>query len=63
LSLPVALASNTTPNPSGAFPTDMPVGMQLQGMPGADAQILALGIEVEKIFGRLPPPTFKHVPV
>lgn len=63
LSLPVALATNTTPTPSGAFPTDMPVGMQLQGMPGADGQILALGIEAEKIFGRLPPPTYKHVPV
>ena len=62
LSLPVALASNTTPNPSGTFPADMPVGMQLQGMPGADAQVLALGIEVEKTFGSLPPPTYKHVP-
>lgn len=63
LSLPVALASNTTPNPSGAFPTDMPVGMHLQGMPGTDSQILALGMEAEKLFGRLPPPTYKHVPV
>ncbi|MGE4064445.1 MAG: amidase family protein [Rhodospirillaceae bacterium] len=63
LSLPVALASNTTPNPSGSFALDMPVGMQLQGMPGADTQILGIGIEVEKLFGRLPPPTYKHVPV
>lgn len=63
LSLPVALASNTAPNPSGTNATDMPVGMQLQGMPGADTQILGLGIEIEKVFGRLPPPTFKHVPV
>lgn len=63
LSLPVALASNTAPHPSGASPIDMPVGMQLQGMPGADGQILALGIEAEKLFGRLPPPTYKHLPV
>ncbi len=41
----------------------MPVGMQLQGMPGADTQILALGIEAEKVLGSLPPPTFKHVPI
>lgn len=63
LSLPVALASNSTPNPSGALAIDMPVGMQLQGMPGADARILGLGIEVEKTFGRLPPPTYKHLAV
>lgn len=63
LSLPVALASNTAPMPSGAFATDMPVGMQLQGMPGTDAEILGLGMEVEKLFGRLPPPTYKHLPV
>lgn len=63
LSLPVALASNTAPNPSGAFAVDMPVGMQLQGMPGTDAEILAIGIEAEKLFGRLPPPTYKHLPV
>ncbi len=63
LSLPVALASNTSPNPSGAYPTDMPVGMHLQGMPGTDGQVLAVGIEIEKLFGRLPPPTYKHVPI
>lgn len=63
LSLPVALASNTTPNPSGAVAVDLPVGMHLQGMPGTDSQILGLGIEAEKVFGRLPPPTYKHVPI
>jgi len=63
LSLPVALASNTTPNPSGAFAVDMPVGMQLQGMPGTDAEILAIGMEAEKLLGRLPAPTYKHLPV
>jgi hypothetical protein len=63
LSLPVALASNTTPNPSGASAIDLPVSMHLQGMPGADPQILGLGIEAEKLFGRLPPPTYKHIPI
>lgn len=41
----------------------MPVGMQLQGMPGDDAHVLGLGMEVEKVAGALPPPTFKHVPI
>jgi len=37
--------------------------MQLQGMPGDDSRILGLGIEIEKVLGRLPPPTFKHEPI
>ena len=51
LSLPAGLASG------------LPVGLQLQGMPGTDSQILGLGIEVEKVVGPMPPPTFRHVPV
>lgn len=41
----------------------MPVGMQLQGLPGEDAKVLGLGMAVEKVVGALPPPTFKHEPV
>jgi Asp-tRNA(Asn)/Glu-tRNA(Gln) amidotransferase A subunit family amidase len=41
----------------------LPVGMQLQGMPGTDTQVLALGMAAEKVLGSLPPPTFKHVPI
>ncbi len=51
LSLPAGLASG------------LPVGLQLQGMPGDDSRILGLGIEVEKVVGPIPPPTFRHVPI
>ncbi len=51
LSLPAGLAST------------LPVGLQLQGMPGTDSQLLGLGIEVEKVVGPIPPPTFRHVPI
>ena len=51
LSLPAGLASG------------LPVGLQLQGMPGSDSAILGLGLEVEKVLGELPPPTFRHVPL
>ena len=51
LSLPAGLASG------------LPVGFQLQGMPGTDSQILGVGIEVEKVIGPIPPPTFRHDPI
>ena len=40
----------------------LPVGLQLQGMPGDDSRILGLGIEVENRIGSLPAPTFRHEP-
>ena len=51
LSLPAGLAQG------------LPVGLQLQGMPGDDSRILGLGIAVEKKIGRLPAPTFRHEPI
>lgn len=41
----------------------LPVGLQLQGMPGDDSRILGLGMEVEKTIGSLPAPTFRHEPI
>ncbi len=43
--------------------SELPVGFMLQGMPGTDSQILGLGIEVEKLIGPMPPPTFRHEPI
>ncbi len=34
----------------------LPVGLQLQGLPGDDSKILAVGMAVEGVLGRLPPP-------
>jgi indoleacetamide hydrolase len=34
----------------------MPVGIQLDALPGNDAELLAVGVAVEKILGRLPAP-------
>ncbi|MGE4062658.1 MAG: amidase family protein [Rhodospirillaceae bacterium] len=36
----------------------LPVGLCLQARPGEDLQVLAQGIALEAILGRLPPPTF-----
>jgi Asp-tRNA(Asn)/Glu-tRNA(Gln) amidotransferase A subunit family amidase len=36
----------------------LPVGLQLEGMPGDDTGILGLGIAVENVLGRIPAPTF-----
>ncbi len=46
LSLPVGLAEG------------LPVGLELDGLPGRDSEILGLGMAVEKILGRLPAPRF-----
>jgi len=34
----------------------LPVGLMLQGIPGADPQILGLGVAVEAVLGPIPPP-------
>jgi mandelamide amidase len=36
--------------------TRLPVGLELEGLPGGDERLLALGIAIETIFGPLPPP-------
>lgn len=51
LSLPAGLGSG------------LPVGLQFQGLPGADSALLGLGMAAESVLGPLPPPTFKHVPI
>ena len=38
----------------------LPVGLELEGMPGDDSRLLALGMAVENLLGLLPPPPFVH---
>ncbi|HEX7114555.1 MAG TPA: amidase family protein [Steroidobacter sp.] len=45
LSLPAGLAGG------------LPVGLELEGLPGDDARILGIGMAIEKILGPLPPPS------
>ena len=43
--------------PAGLGPTTgMPVGLSLDGPSGGDERLLALGLTIEKILGRTPPP-------
>ena len=37
--------------------------LHVAGDAGTDSQILGLGIEVEKLIGPMPPPTFRHEPI
>jgi Asp-tRNA(Asn)/Glu-tRNA(Gln) amidotransferase A subunit family amidase len=39
----------------------MPVGLELQGLPGRDSDLLGLGIAVEAVLGSLPPPPLRAV--
>ena len=34
----------------------LPVGLELDGPSGSDRRLLAIGMAMEKVFGRLPPP-------
>jgi indoleacetamide hydrolase len=47
LSLPVGLTRG------------LPVGLELDALPGHDSELLGLGMAVEKVVGRIPPPTFQ----
>lgn len=47
LQIPVALGASSK----------LPVGIELDGPPGSDRRLLAIGMAIEKIFGRLPAPT------
>lgn len=42
--------------PAGLSAKGLPVGLELDGLPGTDATVLAVGISVERILGRLPAP-------
>ena len=35
----------------------LPVGLELDGPAGSDRKLLAVGMAMEKLFGRLPPPS------
>src|SRR5207247_5335834 len=45
IQIPVALGASSK----------LPVGMELDGPAGSDRRLLAVGVAMEKIFGRLPP--------
>jgi mandelamide amidase len=45
LSLPVGLTRG------------LPVGLELNALPGHDSELLGLGMAIEKVIGRIPPPT------
>src|SRR6059058_1670061 len=47
IQLPVALGATSK----------LPVGLELDGPAGSDRKLLAIGMAMEKIFGRLPPPS------
>lgn len=42
----------------GGMANGLPVGLSLEGMPGDDVKLLALGIAVEKVLGPVPEPQF-----
>jgi mandelamide amidase len=42
--------------PIGLTPTGLPVGLELDGLEGSDEKVLGIGLSMEKVFGRLPPP-------
>ncbi|KAM3462367.1 hypothetical protein BB8028_0005g06610 [Beauveria bassiana] len=42
--------------PAGLTSKGLPVGIEIDGPLGSDARLLALGLAMEKILGRLPPP-------
>jgi Asp-tRNA(Asn)/Glu-tRNA(Gln) amidotransferase A subunit family amidase len=39
----------------------LPVGLELDAMPGHDSELLGLGMAVQKVVGRIPPPTFQRI--
>ena len=47
IQLPIALGASSK----------LPVGLELDGPAGSDRKLLAIGMAMEKIFGRLPPPS------
>jgi mandelamide amidase len=42
--------------PAGLTPTRLPVGMELLALPGADRDLLSIGLAVEEAWGRIPAP-------
>lgn len=70
VSIIAAIARNTALGPCASLPglvlpagmtaTGLPVGIEFEGMPGRDRELLAIGLSVEGVLGRLPPPTIKR---
>jgi mandelamide amidase len=61
------LIQNTDPGSNAGIPglqlpaglgatSGLPVGLELDGPAGSDRRLLAVGLAVERVFGRLPPP-------
>jgi mandelamide amidase len=46
--------------PAGLTPDGLPVGLEIDGLPGQDDQLLRLGMAVEAVLGSLPSPTFRN---
>jgi indoleacetamide hydrolase len=45
--------------PAGMIPAGLPVGLELDGRPGADRRLLASGLALEALLPRLPPPAWR----
>jgi len=37
----------------------LPVGLELDALPGNDSKLLGLGVAVQAVIGRIPPPSFR----
>jgi mandelamide amidase len=47
--------------PAGLTRDGLPVGLEIDGLPGEDDRLLSLGMAIEAVLGPLPPPTFRNV--
>ena len=47
--------------PSGLSPSGLPVGLSLEGAISDDSQLLGVGLAVEAVLGRLPPPVLRRL--
>jgi hypothetical protein len=48
------------PFPAGLTRDGLPVGFEIDGLPGGDNQLLRLGMAIEAVLEPLPPPTFRN---
>jgi indoleacetamide hydrolase len=46
--------------PAGLTREGLPVGFEIDGLPGGDDHLLRLGMAIEAVLGPLPPPTFRN---
>src|SRR5438552_9046164 len=50
--------------PAGLGPTTgLPVGVSLDGLPDSDERLLAVGLAIEQVLGRTPPPSRRSLTV